>query len=149
MLGGGTAVLFLFARVLANVEYQSVDSQFGNETLSGNTLPFPVAISLIMYGVCLFGMLCCSTLFNSLAWSLRHLWVLQLIDHAGILLLICGTYTPIMILAGGCEVPLAFVWTLSLVSFLAKASGSKLDHIALHVPIFLLTGWTCITGVRF
>jgi len=104
--------------------------------------PIEVIVSLSVYGIGLLAMLCSSAVFNGLAWS-RHIWTLQLCDHTGILLLIAGTYTPVMTFAC-CPWVLAFVWSLALVSMVAKASRSRFDVVALHVPCFLLMGWSCM-----
>jgi hemolysin III len=104
--------------------------------------PLEVKISLWLYGVGLLAMLCFSAVFNGFAWS-EHIWALQLCDHIGILLLIACTYTPMMTFACRPWV-LAFVWGLALVSMIAKASRSRLDVVAFHVPCFLLTGWSCL-----
>lgn len=106
--------------------------------------PTAVGLSLGLYGASLLGMLVCSAVFNGLAGMCPgHIWALQLADHAGILLLICGTYAPTMTLAC-CPRALCFVWSLGIISFTAKASRSKLDSVALHVPCFLLMGWTAL-----
>ena len=68
-----------------------------------------VGRSLVVYGVSLVLMFLCSALFNGLAWNKRMLRTLQVADHGGILLLIAGTYTPVMTVAG-CPRTLAFVW---------------------------------------
>jgi hemolysin III len=106
--------------------------------------PWQVTISLAVYCCSLLAMLCSSAVFNGLAWS-NHIVALQLADHTGILFLISGTYTPFMTMACNNRT-LCFVWFLALVSFIAKASRSRIDHVALHVPIFLLMGW-CVTLV--
>ena len=59
-----------------------------------------VGRSLVVYGVSLVLMFLCSALFNGLAWNKRMLRTLQVADHGGILLLIAGTYTPVMTVAG-------------------------------------------------
>jgi hemolysin III len=106
--------------------------------------PLQVAIALVVYCCSLLVMLCCSAVFNGLAWS-SHIELLQLADHTGILFLISGTYTPFM--AMSCNVrTLSFVWILAFVSFIAKATRSRIDHVALHVPIFLTMGW-CVVFV--
>ena len=69
------------------------------------------------------------------------LWALQLADHAGILLLIAGTYTPFLLRLCYLKL-LGFVWGVGVVSFVAKATRSRLDVIPLHVGCFLLMGWT-------
>jgi hemolysin III len=107
-----------------------------------NHSPRAVTASLSIYSFGLLAMLCCSAAFNGWAWS-RHIWKLQLCDHTGILLLIAGSYTPLMIFAC-CHRVLVFVWSLAFVSFVAKASRSRFDVVALHVPCFLLMGWSCM-----
>jgi hemolysin III len=108
-----------------------------------STLPAPVSCSICVYGASLLAMITCSATFNGLAWS-KNIWALQLADHAGILLLIAGTYTPVMVFAG-CPRVLGFVWALALLSFGAKASRSRLDVVGLHVPCFLLMGWAAVS----
>ena len=44
-----------------------------------------------------------------------------------------------------CPRTLAFVWGLALISFLAKASRSRLDVVTLHIPCFLLMGWSALS----
>lgn len=104
--------------------------------------PAEVALSLCLYSWSLLAMLVCSATFNALATS-QHIWLLQLADHTGILLLIAGTCTPMYVMAC-CPRALSFVWTLALISFSAKASRSRLDVVALHVPCFLLMGWSAL-----
>lgn len=110
--------------------------------ITSSTLPVHVSFSVCVYGASLLAMIGCSATFNGLARS-KHIWALQLADHAGILLLIAGTYTPVMIFAG-CPRVLCFVWALALLSFGAKATRSRLDVVALHVPCFLLMGWAAV-----
>jgi len=112
-------------------------------TLMFGAPPAEVVVSVCVYNASLLTMLICSAVFNSCAWSKQHIWALQLADHAGILLLIAGTYSPMMTMAC-CPRALAFVWSLALISFAAKASHSRLDKEALHVPCFLLMGWTAL-----
>ena len=105
--------------------------------------PTEIKITLAVYGVSLLSMLLCSAVFNCFAWSKKDLWALQLADHTGILLLIAGTYTPTMAMSC-CSRTLAFVWSLALISFVVKASKSRLDVVALHVPCFLGMGWAAV-----
>jgi hemolysin III len=119
---------FAFGMLISHISQDEVDPQ--------------IAIAVIVYGFSLLLMLCCSAVFNGLAWS-SHIVELQLADHTGILFLIAGTYTPCMALAC-CPLVLAFVWLVLAVSWTAKASKSKADTIALHVTCFLLMGWCCV-----
>jgi len=104
-------------------------------------LPPVMAGGIVVYTLSLMAMLAFSAVFNIMVkpWVCA-IWELQLADHTGILLLIAGTYTPFA--ARLCYMRLlAFVWTVGLVSFVAKASKSSLDVIPLHVACFLLMGW--------
>tara|TARA_B110001452_G_scaffold150630_1_gene125361 strand:+ start:1989 stop:2651 length:663 start_codon:yes stop_codon:yes gene_type:complete len=106
--------------------------------------PQPVAAAVAMYVGSLLAMLYCSAAFNMLVARLpRQLWALQLADHTGILLLIAGSYTPLMTILCFWRT-LAFVWTVGLVSFVAKASRSALDVLPLHVACFLAMGWAVL-----
>ena len=88
-------------------------------------------------------MLLCSATFNSFAWSRKHLRLLQLADHIGILALICGSLTP-MLIRTSCPTLLGLNWAAAAVSATIKASGSSLDVVALHVPLFVGMGWSVL-----
>ncbi|EOD27064.1 hypothetical protein EMIHUDRAFT_203601 [Emiliania huxleyi CCMP1516] len=107
--------------------------------------PAEVVGALLVYCASLLAMLLCSATFNGLAWSKPHLWALQLADHTGILLLIAGTYCPIMAMAC-CPRTLVFVWGLALTSFAVKASRSRLDVVNVHVPLFIMMGWAVVSA---
>mmetsp|Transcript_7217 Transcript_7217/g.12183 ORF Transcript_7217/g.12183 Transcript_7217/m.12183 type:complete len:249 (-) Transcript_7217:330-1076(-) len=106
--------------------------------------PPEVVVAVAVYSLALLSMLFFSAAFNMLVtrWP-KHVWALQLADHAGILLLIAGSYTPFMVVLS-CTRMLAFVWTAGLVSFVAKASRSALDLLVLHVCCFLSMGWAAL-----
>mmetsp|Transcript_37399 Transcript_37399/g.100494 ORF Transcript_37399/g.100494 Transcript_37399/m.100494 type:complete len:266 (+) Transcript_37399:1-798(+) len=109
---------------------------------SDHPLSMEVSVSLSVYGACLLAMLWCSAIFHTLAWS-DCIWLLRLADHGGILLLIAGTYSPVMTLAC-CPNTLCFVWAVAFVSIAAKAFRSRFDRPAFHVPCFLLMGWCVV-----
>ena len=106
-------------------------------------LPAPILNAIRVYLASLMTMLVCSATFNALAWKREHLRMLQLADHIGILCLICGSLTPMMIHAG-CTTLLGLNWTAACVSATIKASGSALDVVALHVPLFVGMGWSVV-----
>jgi len=114
--------------------------------ISDPACPAVVRAGLGVYACSLLAMLCCSAAFNLLVarWT-TSTKALQLADHAGILLLIAGSYTPLMVVLC-CGRTLAFVWTAGVVSFAAKASGSLLDLLGLHVLCFLSMGWACVAS---
>ena len=114
-----------------------------------NSLAFHQASPLItfaysLYSFALLGMLVCSLFYNiGLGHWIEHLPKLAAIDHTGICLLIAGSYTPVMTIA--CSLPtLAFVWLLAISSILIKCGRGRLDAFAVHVPCFLLMGWSCL-----
>ena len=103
-----------------------------------------IAWSLLLYGTSLLAMLICSTLFNvgQGYWhESRH--KLRCIDHVGICLLIAGTYTPLMAYSC-CLSTLKFVWGVAMLTTAAKWSGGCLDRWTVHIPSFLLMGWSCL-----
>ena len=106
-------------------------------------LPPQLAGGIRIYGASLMTMLVCSSAFNGLAWSKAHLRWLQLADHFGILLLISGSYTPVMLKAG-CPKLLAVNWSVAALSAVIKATGSRLDVVAVHIPIFIILGWSLL-----
>ena len=108
-------------------------------------VPKAVAQAVTIYCASLCMMLTCSSLFNGLAAVCqKQLRVLQLLDHAGILFLICGSYTPMMTLA--CEERLLQMnWGLAICAFTVKATRSRLDRVSFHVPIFLVMGWSVLS----
>ena len=77
--------------------------------------------SLVAYALSLASMLVCSAVYNTFAWSRRTplLRLLKLCDHAGILLLIVGTWTPLLA-STGCHRALAVEWACAAVSFVHK-----------------------------
>ncbi|KAJ1455809.1 hemolysin-III related-domain-containing protein [Pelagophyceae sp. CCMP2097] len=103
-------------------------------------LPSALTVSLAVYSAALVTMWGCSLAFHANASSPNIFWY-QLADHVGILLLISGTYTPFCALAC-CPKALAFVWGVSGFSFVCKALRTPLDIVQVHVPCFLLSGWT-------
>lgn len=83
--------------------------------ISDPACPAVVRAGLGVYACSLLAMLCCSAAFNLLVarWT-TSTKALQLADHAGILLLIAGSYTPLMVVLC-CGRTLAFVWTAGVV----------------------------------
>ena len=108
------------------------------------TVPKGLVDGIHVYCLSALLMLCCSAVFNGFAWSKQHLRLLQLADHTGILCLICGSYTPMMVTAGAHQL-LALNWTAACFSFTVKALGSRLDSVWLHVPLFVLMGWSVVS----
>jgi len=89
-----------------------------------------------------------STLYHAIQ-APRAKRVLQHLDHAGIFLLIAGTYTPFTLvsLRGPWGWTLfGIVWGLALVG-IALQTGSR-RHPVLAVLLYVVMGWTVIVAIR-
>jgi hemolysin III len=79
--------------------------------------------SAIVYGVAVAFMFGASGLYHRIWWSLRWRPVMRRVDHAGVYLLIAGSYTPVglLILHGNWRLAvLAVVWAGTAFAILAK-----------------------------
>jgi hemolysin III len=106
-------------------------------------------ISVVIYGIGLIGMIGASALYNSSATS-RRKELFRRLDHAGIFLMIAGTYTPFALVRMGGDWGFgiaAFVWlaavagmTLKLVSPQRLEGASTLLYLALGWVILIAPG---------
>jgi hemolysin III len=97
---------------------------------------FAATASVGVYGLCLVAMLVCSTLYNISGPRWRP--VLRRLDHAGVFLMIAGSYTPFttQCLTGAWAVWMTLaVWTLSLI-----AVKPLLATVSLFALVLLLAG---------
>jgi len=97
-----------------------------------------MATSLLLFGN--------SALYHRFDWGPRTRAVLKRIDHANILLLIAGTYTPIAVLA---LIPdkgtllLILVWSGALLGILFRVFWINAPRW-LYVALYLLLGWAAV-----
>lgn len=87
-----------------------------------------------------------SALYHRFNWGPRTKAVLKRIDHANIMLLIAGTYTPIAVLALPPQkgtVLLVLVWTGALVGILFRVFWINAPRW-LYVALYLLLGWAAV-----
>lgn len=97
-----------------------------------------MATSLLLFGN--------SALYHRFHWGPRTKAVLKRIDHANILLLIAGTYTPIAVLAlprGEGLLLLILVWTGALLGILFRVFWINAPRW-LYVALYLLLGWAAV-----
>lgn len=97
-----------------------------------------MATSLLLFGN--------SALYHRFDWSPRTKVVLKRIDHANILLLIAGTYTPIATLAlapGQGTLLLILVWSGALLGILFRVFWIHAPRW-LYVALYLLLGWAAV-----
>lgn len=87
-----------------------------------------------------------SALYHRFDWGPRTRAVLKRIDHANILLLIAGTYTPISVLALAPDkgaLLLVLVWSGALVGILFRVFWINAPRW-LYVALYLLLGWAAV-----
>ncbi len=105
--------------------------------------------SAIVYGVTMFLLYMASTLYHAITHvKARH--VFKIIDHAGIYLLIAGTYTPFTLVTirddGG--------WWLFTIVWALAAAGISLEAFWVYRPkwlsaiVYLCMGWLAIFAIR-
>lgn len=106
----------------------------------------PRALSMLVYGLTMIGLLSVSASYHIRAWRPRVRAALRALDHASIFLLIAGTYTPIAfnVLAGAERVAvLATVWTLALVGAACSLRTFRLPRWA-RAGLYLGMGWVAL-----
>ena len=87
-----------------------------------------------------------SALYHRFNWGPRTKAVLKRIDHANIMLLIAGTYTPIAVLALPPQkglLLLALVWSGALLGILFRVFWINAPRW-LYVALYLLLGWAAV-----
>jgi len=97
-----------------------------------------MATSLLLFGN--------SALYHRFDWGPRTRAVLKRIDHANILLLIAGTYTPIAVLAltpDKGRLLLILVWSGALLGILFRVFWINAPRW-LYVALYLLLGWAAV-----
>ncbi len=97
-----------------------------------------MASSLLLFGN--------SALYHRFHWGPQTKAVLKRIDHANILLLIAGTYTPIAVLALPRDkgvLLLTLVWTGALLGILFRVFWINAPRW-LYVALYLLLGWAAV-----
>jgi hemolysin III len=97
-----------------------------------------MATSLLLFGN--------SALYHRFHWSPKVKVILKRIDHANILLLIAGTYTPLAVLAlppGKGALLLILVWSGALLGILFRVFWINAPRW-LYVALYLLLGWAAV-----
>lgn len=100
---------------------------------------------VVIYGIGLLTMLCCSALYNLRIGSPRREWLRRL-DHAAIYVMIAGTYTPFTLLWLPPDWGWAFcaaVWAVAGLGVALKIGWPRrLERLA--VALYLALGWSIL-----
>jgi hemolysin III len=104
-------------------------------------------VSVVVYGIGLISMIGASALYNAATSSPRKEWFRRL-DHAGIFLMIAGTYTPFALVrmggAWGFGIA-AFVWLVAIAGIALKlVSPHRLDGFS--TALYLALGWVILVA---
>jgi hemolysin III len=105
-------------------------------------------VSVVIYGVGLLGMIGASALYNFAAPSRRKEWFRRL-DHAGIFLMIAGTYTPFALvrMGGGWGLGIAiFVWLAAITGIALKLLYPRRFE-GLSIVLYLALGWVSLVAI--
>lgn len=104
---------------------------------------------VIVFGVTLLLEFAASTLYHSFPQPrVKH--VFKILDHAGIYLLIAGTYTPFILVTlreRGYWWMLAVIWTMALVGIAAEAFWVYRPKW-LSAAVYLTMGWLVVVAIR-
>lgn len=104
------------------------------------------AVSTAVFGVSAVTLFTMSAVYHLGSWSPRKLAVLRSVDHADILVLIAGTYTPLAVLAlrGGARVAvLSVVWAAAALSAVFQVAWTALPRLV-YVLLYAGLGWTAL-----
>ncbi|WP_346427398.1 hemolysin III family protein [Caulobacter sp. 17J65-9] len=105
-------------------------------------------VAVSVYAGCLLAMLIGSALYNFAKGERQQLF--RRFDHAGIFLMIAGTYTPFttLVLKGGWSIGMTTaVWTLAAAGALGKLFLPGLGK-KLWVALYVALGWLIVIAIR-
>ena len=132
-------------RAAIAVAVAAVPALLGPAVATGSTL---LAFSVALYGLGLLAMLVCSALSNHDPHDRSpRTELLERLDHAGILLMIAGTYAPFTLTAlGGAWgwTLFGFVWVVALTGIVIKLASRRPVRYGVSIALYLLLGWSVL-----
>lgn len=106
----------------------------------------PAAVSAGVFAVTAVTLFTVSAVYHLGTWRPRVRQVLRSVDHADILLLIAGTYTPVAVLALHGTARLAIlcvVWAAALLGAVFRVAWTGLPRWV-YVPLYVGLGWAAV-----
>jgi hemolysin III len=110
--------------------------------------PGRARLAAIVFAACVAGCFGASALYHRPTWSPRVRSRLARVDHAGVYLLIAGTYTPfgLLVLSAGWAIPvLAIVWSGVLGAIVLKLAWSRQPK-RVSAAIAIALGWVGVVA---
>jgi hemolysin III len=105
-------------------------------------------VAVTIYSVGMLAMFGCSAAYNLGRWTRHGDWLRKL-DHAGIFLMIAGTYTPFTLLALQGAWSWTFtilVWSIALLGIVLRlVRGRLFDRVSL--ALYLVLGWIALAAL--
>lgn len=105
--------------------------------------------SAIVYGVTLVVEYTASTLYHSFPWP-RAKHIFKILDHAGIYMLIAGTYTPFTLVTirehGGWWL-FALVWAIAIAGISVEAAWTYRPR-GVSAALYLAMGWLIVVAMK-
>jgi hemolysin III len=116
-------------------------------TLATRAGSISLIVGVAIYAAGVLAMLAFSTAYNFAPWRYRP--VLRRLDHAGIFLMIAGSYTPFTINLPGAWGPgmTAAVWSVASLGALGKLFLTGVDR-KLWVGVYLALGWLVVVALK-
>ena len=114
--------------------------------LHNTSHPALASAGVAVFGISIFLMFLCSTLYHSMAPESKHKAVFHILDHIMIYLAIAGSYTPVALcVIGGWQGVLIVViqWVMVLSGIFYK-SLSKRSIPSISLTIYLIMGWMIV-----
>jgi hemolysin III len=113
--------------------------------LAAAATPGRARTAALVYGATLFALFLTSALYHRPNWPPRARLLMRRLDHAAILLLIAGTYTPFCLLLGGKtgNALLVVVWSGAALGLLRAILWARAPR-PLVAAIYVLLGWVVV-----
>jgi hemolysin III len=110
---------------------------------------FPQLISISVYTLCTLALFGISSLYHRLTWTPKKRLLWRKLDHAGIYLMIAGSFTPVAILGLGEPsgiTLLATIWGVALLGILQSIFFVNLPKL-ISASIYLVAGYLILPYV--
>jgi len=116
-------------------------------TLAAMAGSISLVVGVAIYATGVLAMLAFSTAYNFASWRYRPM--LRRLDHAGIFLMIAGSYTPFTIKLPGAWGPgmTAAVWSVASLGALGKLFLNGVDR-RFWVAAYLALGWLVVVALK-
>ena len=103
-------------------------------------------VAIFVYSICALMMFGISTLYHRVTWSTERRLLWKKLDHAGIYLMIAGSFTPIALLAlksSSAQMLLSIIWTVAAVGILQSVFFVNVPKYVSSI-IYLIAGYLIV-----